>query len=110
MPLRDVSEPPYSEHLYPAVCETVDALDLDPGGRDAAAVKLAKQYARTIDEADPGKAYASAIRWIGPELQRVLEALGATPAARAALTRTTPQAPAQESKLDQLRAARQKRA
>lgn len=105
MPLRDSSE-----LLYPAVCETIASLELD--SRDAAAVKLAKQYARTIDEQPPGKLYAATIRWLGPELQRILESLGATPAARAALKRgdskDTP--PAQASKLDQLRAARAKRA
>lgn len=107
--LRDVSEQHYSALLYPAVCETVGALDL--GSEDAAVVKLAKQYARTIDEAaGSGKEYFTRLRWLGPELDKALAALGATPAARAAITRTPAPAPAQESKLDQLRAARQKRA
>lgn len=77
--LREVSE-----LLYPAVCETIASLDLD--SKDAAAVKLAKQYARTIDEQPPGKLYAGTIRRLGPELQRILESLGATPAVRAAIT------------------------
>jgi len=103
MPLREVSE-----LLYPAVCETVASLEL--GSQDAAAAKLAKRYARIIDEANPGKDYAWALRWLGPELHKVLESLGATPAARAAIKRAEPKpaAPAQVSKLDQLRQARGK--
>ena len=79
MPLRDADQ-----LLYPAVCETVAVLDLDPDGKDAAAVKLAKQYARVIDCASDAK-QASILRWLGPELLKVLESLGATPAARAAM-------------------------
>ena len=98
-----------SELLYPAVCETIAALGLD--STDAAAAKLARQYARTIDEQPPGKLYAAALRWLGPELHKILESLGATPAARAALKRGDKPAPtAQESKLDQLRANRARRA
>lgn len=82
MALRDSSQ-----LLWPAVSETIAVLKLDPDGQDAAAAKLALQYARTIDEATPGKEYASAIRWIGPELLKVLAELGATPAARAAMNR-----------------------
>lgn len=98
--LRDASE-----LLYPAVCETIAALGL--GSEDAAAVKLARQYARTIDEQPPGKLYAGAIRWLGPELHRILESLGATPAARAAIKRgeRKDQPAAQVSKLDKFRAA-----
>jgi hypothetical protein len=103
--LRDASE-----LLYPAVCETIASLGL--GSEDAAAVKLAKQYARTIDEQPPGKLYAGTIRWLGPELHRILESLGATPAARAAIRRGEgkDKPPAQVSKLDQLRQARAKQA
>jgi hypothetical protein len=97
--LREVSE-----LLYPAVCETIAALDLD--SKDAAAVKLAKQYARTIDEQPPGKAYAGTIRWLGPELHKILESLGATPAARAAMKTGQASGNANVSKLDELRAAR----
>lgn len=98
--LRDASE-----LLYPAVCETIASLELD--SKDAAAVKLAKQYARTIDEQPPGKLYAGTIRWLGPELHKILESLGATPAARAAIKRGEgkDRPPAQVSKLDRLRAA-----
>jgi len=105
--LRDTAE-----MLYPAVCETIAVLKLDPDGADAAAAKLAQQYARTIDDAPPGKEHYTRLRWLGPELQKILEALGATPAARAAIMRGAkteqPQAPV--SKLDRLREAHAKRA
>lgn len=98
MALRDASE-----LLYPAVCEAIAALELD--SKDAAAVKLAKQYARTIDEQPPGKLYAGTLRWLGPELHKVLESLGASPAARAAMKQ--PKTPdARQNRLQQLRAAR----
>jgi hypothetical protein len=90
--------------LYPSVCETVAVLDLDPNGADAAAVKLAKQYARAIDEASDAK-QAGVLRWLGPELLKVLESLGATPAARAAIKK--PAKPdAKPDGLAKLRAAR----
>lgn len=91
--------------LYPAVCETVAVLDLDPDGKDAAAVKLAKSYARAIDEASDAK-QAAILRWLGPELQKILESLGATPAARAAMKK--PAKPdAKPNGLAKLRAARE---
>ena len=109
MTLRDTSE-----WLYPAVCAAIASLGIDPkdGGEDAAAAKLAQQYARTIDEAPPGKEYYTRLRWLGPELLKVLDSLGATPAARAAIKRgeAKDKPPAQVSKLDQLREARSKRA
>jgi hypothetical protein len=102
MMLRDASE-----LLYPAVCATLASLGIDTrdGTQDAAAAKLAQQYARTIDDAPDGKAYASAIRWIGPELLKVLESLGATPAARAAISKGAAKdtGPARENKLAKLR-------
>jgi hypothetical protein len=98
--LREVSQ-----QLWPAVSQTVAVLKLDPDGQDAAAAKLALQYARTIDEAPPGKAYAAAIRWLGPELLKVLAELGATPAARAAMKKTKP-ADAKPNGLAKLRDAR----
>lgn len=85
MLLRDVSE-----LLWPAVSETLSQLDLKP--EDAAAKKLAQRYAQIIDEL-PDKAprgapdQAWAMRWIGPLLLDTLTALGATPAARAAITK-----------------------
>jgi hypothetical protein len=96
-----------SQLLYPAVYATVMSLDIDRDGKDGAAAKLALQYARTIDAEPPGKTYFAAIRWLGPELQKILESLGATPAARAAMkTGTTTSGNAPVSKLDELRAAR----
>lgn len=89
--------------LYPAVCETIAALGLD--SQDAAAAKLARQYARTIDEQPPGKLYAATLRWLGPELHKVLESLGATPAARAAIKKPKP-GDAKPNGLQKLRAAR----
>lgn len=77
--LRDASE-----LLWPAVQETLASLDLQP--EDAAAAKLARRYARVIDQT-PDTKQPSIMRWLGPELQRILESLGATPAARAALTK-----------------------
>lgn len=100
MALRDASE-----LLYPAVYATVMSLDIDRDGKDGAAAKLAVQYARTIDEAPPGKAYASAIRWLGPELLKVLAELGATPAARAAMKKTV-KPDAKPNGLQKLRDAR----
>jgi hypothetical protein len=102
MALRDASE-----LLYPAVYATVMSLDIDRDGKDGAAAKLAVQYARTIDEAPPGKAYAAAIRWLGPELLKVLAELGATPAARAAMTKTGKTPDAKPNGLAKLRAARE---
>jgi hypothetical protein len=74
-----------SELLYPAVCQTIAVLKLDPDGQDAAAAKLAQRYAKLIDEASDAK-QANVLRWLGPELLKVLESLSATPAARAAIT------------------------
>jgi len=89
--LRDASE-----LLWPAVAETLTQLGLLP--EDAAAKKLAQRYAQVIDQAkDP----AWAMRWIGPLLLDSLTALGATPAARAALTKGKPQ-DAEADPLDQL--------
>ena len=102
--LRDTSE-----WLYPAVCETIAVLKLDPDGQDAAAAKLAQRYARLIDEASDAK-QANVLRWLGPELLKVLAELGATPAARAALKPKGAKTSERESKLDQLRVARARRA
>lgn len=94
--LRDAAE-----LLAPAVAETLRALDLGP--EHAGAVQLARRYAAALDQArDP----AWAMRWIGPLLLQSLEALGATPAARAALDKGKTAPPAGPSRLDQLRSAR----
>jgi hypothetical protein len=97
--LRDVSE-----LLWPAVEETI--ADLGLGSSDAAAVKLARRYARVIDQTSDAK-QASVLRWLGPELLKVLAELGATPAARAAMTKGKKQ-PGDDkpNRLQQLRNAR----
>jgi hypothetical protein len=68
---------------------------------DEAARELAYRYARTID-ANPDDAVK-----VGPLLLAVLDALGMTPKARAATVK--PGAPATASKLDELRAARERK-
>jgi hypothetical protein len=93
---------PAGELLLPAVDEALAALD-DLGPEHAAARKLAQRYAKVIDEAkDP----AWAMRWIGPPLLACLAELGATPAARAALTKGAKAAAQGPNRLDQLRASR----
>jgi hypothetical protein len=70
---------PEADQLTPAIEETLGALQL--AERDAAAAQLARRYAVAIDQAaDP----AYAMRWLGPELLKVLTSLQATPAARPA--------------------------
>jgi len=86
-PLRDASE-----LLYPAVYATVMSLGIDlgpdnAGGKDSGMAKLALRLARVIDQAPDGKAQASALWHLGAELHKVLESLGASPAARAAIKR-----------------------
>ena len=99
--LRDASE-----LLYPSVYATVMSLDIDREGKDGAAAKLALRYARLIDDASDAK-QANVLRWLGPELLKVLESLGATPAARAALKRGGKNdASAKPNRLQQLRDAR----
>jgi hypothetical protein len=85
--------------ISPAVRETIAALapGTDGAEADAAAVSLALQYARVIDESQGhcrgcddgdcrrGLTSAWLLRWIGPLLLESLVQLGATPAARAAI-------------------------
>ena len=86
------------ECLLPAAELTIEALHLDDPPYQAIGAML-RVLARTIDEAsDQGAAF----RLLGPEMRRLLEAAGGTPAARARM----PQKPAQRpvpSKLAQLR-------
>ena len=96
--LRDASE-----LLWPALAETLTQLDL--GGEHAAAKKLAQRYAQVIDE---HRDQAYALRWIGPLLLDALEALGATPVARAALEKGAKPDNAAPNQLDKLRAARRR--
>src|SRR5260221_12633265 len=73
--LRDAGE-----LLGPAVTGILDVLPL--AAADMAAAKLAQRYAAAIDDADNRD---EALERLGPRLLAVLEALGATPAARAKL-------------------------
>jgi hypothetical protein len=106
-----------SELLWPAVQETIASLGLL--AEDSAARKLAQQYAKVIDsqsghcrectDPDCGRSQGSAwaMRWLGPLLLQALEALNATPAARAALTKgAKDKTPAARSQLDKLRETR----
>lgn len=109
-PLRDASQ-----LLWPAVAETLASLKTAP--EDAAARKLAQQYAKVIDSQDGhcrgcrddecrrAQTGAWAMRWLGPLLLQALESLGATPAARAAMTKKA-KPDAKPSRLQQLRDAR----
>lgn len=126
--LRDASE-----LLAPAVTAAISALTLTDA--DTATVKLAQRYADAIDQAaiaqeladraldriDAGdlnaRLYVQALAAkveakelldkLGPKLLAVLEALGATPAARAAIARKGKPADGQPNRLAQLRAARE---
>lgn len=72
-----------SELLWPSVAETLATLEL--GSQDAGARKLAERYAQVIDRS---ASQAEAMRTLGPLLLKALDALGATPEARARITRT----------------------
>ena len=98
-PVPDASPRDPDDCLLPAVEASIGALEL--GERDQAAAQLARRLAAVIDEAASPFA---ALRWLGPELLKCLESLGATPAARAKLPK--PEAPRQPSQLDRLRSAR----
>ena len=90
--LRDADE-----LVSPALEVSLEALDLKP--EDAAAVALARAYARVLDTArDP----AWSARWIGPLYLASLESLRATPMSRKA-AKPSPQGP---SRLDELRMRR----
>lgn len=99
MPLRDASE-----LIYPSAYATVMALDIDREGKDALAAKAVLRIARIIDETSDAK-QANVYRWLMPELTKLLEQLGATPAARAAMKKTKP-ADGKPNRLQQLRDAR----
>lgn len=71
---------PVDELLAPAV--TGALAEMSFRDEDAGAVKLALQYAAAIDRAEDR---AEALNQLGPKLLACLEALGATPAARARL-------------------------
>lgn len=86
--------------LGPAVRSTIEALDLE--AVDDAVVRLALHFAETIDDNDN---QAWAMRWLAPHLLDCLAALGATPAARAAIKGGAPAPQQAGSRLTALRAA-----
>ena len=98
-----------SRTLTAAVAETLDALGL--GAEDAAVKRLAIRYAEVIDGCDDNPAWAA--RWIAPHLLECLDALGATPDARARIRKLAKggdsPASAPATRLDQLRASRASR-
>lgn len=100
--------------LWPAVDATLRELGLKP--EDGAATRIAARYAQIIDQIPDhaprgSQDQAWAARWLFPLLLDCLAELGATPAARAALSKgATGKPDAQVNRLDQLRAARTKRA
>lgn len=68
--------------LDSAVATTLDSLDL--ADADAAAARLVRHYAAAIDAAHCSECGAdTSLDTLGPRLLAALEALGATPAARA---------------------------
>ena len=87
------------ECLLTACEQTIEALHLDDPPYQAMAAML-RVLARTIDEASD---QAVAMRVLGPELRRLIEAVGGTPASRAKMP-GKPQPRAAPSKLAQLRA------
>jgi hypothetical protein len=94
--LRDANE-----LLQSAVTDTIAALDLTD--KDAGAVRLAHEYAQTIDRSCSNP---EILDKLGPKLLAVLEQLGATPAARAKMKAVKPP-DAKPNQLAKLRAARQ---
>lgn len=93
---------PADHLLAPAVAATLRELDLTE--LDSATAKLAGQYARAIDDADP-EDRPVALRDLGPKLLACLVELGATPRARAAV-KDGSAADAGTSSLARLREAR----
>jgi hypothetical protein len=91
--------------LLPAVHRTIAQLDLRP--EDSAAATLAERYAETIDDTTCNEcgSHADQLKELGPKLLTALESLGATPRARAAITKGGATG-AGQGKLGALRAAR----
>ncbi|MFW6091983.1 MAG: terminase small subunit [Actinomycetota bacterium] len=72
--------------LGPAVAATLTSLGL--GDSDAAAARLARHYAAAIDASHCSECGAdTTLDTLGPKLLAALDALGATPAARARMLR-----------------------
>lgn len=99
-PVPDAAPRDPDELLEPAVEAAVGALRL--GERDLGAVQLARVLARAIDEAADR---ATALRVLGPQLAKAIEALGGTPASRARQGRGEPRRPERPNAIAQLRAA-----
>jgi hypothetical protein len=98
-PVPDAPPRDPDELLLPAVEVTIGALKLPESS--GATAQLARVLASAIDAAAD---QATALRVLGPQLLKVIEALGGSPAARARM----PARPAQRSapsKLAQIRAA-----
>ena len=89
---------PAERLLTPAVNATLTNLEFDHA--DAGAVALARKYAAEIDNGD-----AETLEKLGPKLLAVLDALGATPRARALIQKGGAGGQAQ-GKLAAIRAAR----
>lgn len=111
MTVRDASE-----LLYPSVYATVMSLGIDlgpdnAGGKDSGMAKAALVLARTIDQADD-KDRRHALRDCMPELRQILESLGGSPAARAAINKGAKAASGDKpkSQLDMLRENRARKA
>lgn len=79
---------PVTDLIGPAVEQTLAALDLKP--EDTAAAQLARRIAATIDDTPPGEERGKTLWHLAPQLLAALKELGATPAARAALTAQKP--------------------
>jgi hypothetical protein len=87
MPVPDAPPRDPEDCLLPACEATIAALRLDEPPFQAMAAML-RVLAQAIDEAAD---QAVAMRVLGPELRRVLEAVGGTPAARAKMPQRAPQ-------------------
>lgn len=77
------------ELLLPAVEQSIEALRL--GEPYQAAAQLARMLASAIDEASD---QAVALRVLGPQLAKVLDSIGGTPASRVRLPQKAAQRPA----------------
>lgn len=98
---------PADRLLAPALEQTLAALALKP--EDAAAAQLARRLAATIDAAPAGEERGKTLWHLAPQLLTTLKELGATPAARAALTKAITNEPKPVSALEELRAAHARR-
>ena len=98
-PVPDAVPRAPDELLLPAVEQSIEALQL--GERDQAVAQLARVLAQPIDESAN---QSVALRVLGPQLQKALEAIGGTPASRARLPKKTAHR-STPNRIAQLRAA-----